>query len=71
MIEYRVVYRVNGEGYTKELPWVDCETTDEKYALERLDGLKTFHKEFLHQSFQCEEWIEARKITEWTRVDLV
>lgn len=63
--EYMVVYTINGQGYTRDLPWVDKTTDDEVEAQNDLAMLKVANDSFgrVH-----EEWIMWREVGEWQRL---
>jgi hypothetical protein len=67
MTEYQVVYTINGEGYTNDLPWIDTRTDDLEEAKSILKILKAANDSF---SKMHEEWIEVRQVTSWSRLDL-
>lgn len=64
--EYMICYTVNGQGYTKDEPWIDTTTEDVKELVE-------LYKDFVVYMVQYqpvhEIWIECREIGPWQRVD--
>lgn len=67
MLEYRVVYKVRGEGYTITEPWIDCQTTDENEARQQRDSLLDWYKQ---QDVPAEVWVESRTISSWSKATL-
>lgn len=66
MTEYQIVYTINGEGYTKDLPWIFAETREPKMISVLLDDVIKYLN--IH-SKSYEVWVVSREVTEWTRVD--
>lgn len=67
MTEYRIVYTINGQGYTKTDPWIFDATKDRSEVRALLDEAH----EYLAKHGTYEIWVTAREISEWTwtRVD--
>lgn len=62
MYEYKTVYTVDGEGYTKEKPWLDYygdDLHDAQQAQRELESTRNFGK--------VDVWIERREVSEWQR----
>jgi hypothetical protein len=64
--EYRIVYTINGQGFTKDEPWIDEVTDDETVAVDLLGSLYDYNQA---QYAEHEEWIEVREVTDWQRTD--
>lgn len=63
MKEYRVLYIINGQGFTTEDSWTDCVTEDEDVAKEALSTLTEHNTRF----DSSEQWIEVREVSDWQR----
>ena len=66
MKEYMICYTINGQGYTKNEPWIDTRTEDPEEARQSYNDFLEYLIEYhpLH-----EVWIESRNIGPWERLD--
>jgi hypothetical protein len=67
-VEYRIVYTINGQGFTNDEPWVDEFVYDETEAIDLLGSLHDYNRA---NYAEHEEWIEVRDVTDWQRTDHV
>jgi hypothetical protein len=65
--QYRVVYTLSGEGYTKEHPWIYDNADSKEEAIE----LMAEADEWISANYRdYEVWIEEGEKPAWHRVDL-
>jgi hypothetical protein len=67
MKQYRVVYTVNGQGYTKSDPWIYDNAETVQAAIKTI----TEANNWLSKNYQeFEVWVEEGDLPAWRRVDL-
>ena len=69
MKEYRIMYTIDGKGFTKDDAWIDCEADTLPEAIEALAHLDEYNATKL-PGHEHETWIEKREVTPWKRLDI-
>lgn len=67
MKEYRIMYTIDGKGFTKTDAWIDCEPETWEDAVQALSDLNEYNKNYL-PTHTHDTWIEKRDVTPWKRV---
>lgn len=66
MIEYRIMYTVNGKGYTKTDAWIHDTTNSLALVVEYVEECH----EWLTPYGTHDVWVESRRVEPWERVDV-